>query len=162
MKLTTLAVAVAACIALPAVAQTPEAVTPKGVKPVMTLKGSGPLTYECKNTDGKFAWAGPSPNAKLIDKAGKDVGKYVAGPTWELADGSKVTGKQVATAPAAAGSIPLQLVEASGGTKQFEGVTNIQRINTAGGVAPKDACDAKAVGTKKEVMYTADYVFFKK
>ena len=162
MKLSTLCIAVAASLALPAVAQTPEAVTPKGVKPVMTLKGSGPLTYECKSTDGKFAWAGPVPNAKLTDKAGKDVGKYVAGPTWELADGSKVTGKQVATAPAAAGSIPLQLVDASGGTKQFDGVTNIQRVNTAGGVAPSEACDASKVGTKKEVGYSADYVFFKK
>lgn len=162
MKLTTLAVAVGACIALPALAQTPEAVTPKGVKPAMTLTGSGPLGYECKSTDGKFAWAGPVPNAKLTDKAGKEVGKYVAGPKWELADGSTVTGKQVATAPGAAGSIPLQLVDASGGTKQFEGVVNIQRINTKGGVAPTDACDAKSVGTKKEVMYSADYVFFKK
>jgi hypothetical protein len=162
MKLTTLSVALAACLALPALAQTPEAVTPKGVKPAMTLKGSGPLGYECKNTDGKFAWAGPVPNAKLTDKAGKEVGKYVAGPKWELADGSTVTGKQVATAPAAAGSIPLQLVDASGGTKQFDGVTNIQRVNTSGGVAPADACDAKSVGTKKEVMYSADYVFFKK
>jgi hypothetical protein len=162
MKLTTLAVAVSACIALPVLAQTPDAVTPKGVKPAMTLTGSGPLGYECKNTDGKFAWAGPVPNAKLTDKAGKEVGKYVAGPKWELADGSTVTGKQVATAPAAAGSIPLQLVDASGGTKQFDGVVNIQRINTKGGVAPSDACDAKSVGTKKEVGYTADYVFFKK
>jgi len=135
-------------------------VTPKSGKAFLTLKGSGPLGYECKNTDGKFAWAGPVPNAKLSDK-GKDVGKYVAGPTWELADGSKVTGKQVATSPGAAGSIPLQLVDASGGTGQFAGVTNIQRINTSGGVAPGDACGASNVGTKKDVMYSADYVFFK-
>ena len=33
----------------------------------------------------------------------KTVGKYYAGPTWEAADGSKVTGKQVAVAPATAG-----------------------------------------------------------
>lgn len=162
MKVTSLTLALAACVAMPVLAQTPEAVTPKGVKAGMTLTGSGPLGYECKNTDGKFAWAGPVPNAKLTDKSGKEVGKYVAGPKWELADGSTVTGKQVATAPAAAGSIPLQLVEASGGTKQFEGVTHIQRINTKGGVAPSDACDAKSVGTKKEVGYSADYVFFKK
>jgi hypothetical protein len=162
MKVTHLTLALAACVAVPALAQTPDAVTPKGVKAAMTLTGSGPLGYECKNTDGKFAWAGPVPNAKLTDKAGKDVGKYVAGPKWELADGSTVTGKQVAVSPAAAGSIPLQLVEASGGTKQFAGVTHIQRINTKGGVAPSDACDAKSVGTKKEVGYSADYVFFKK
>jgi hypothetical protein len=162
MRSTRLFLALAACIALPALAQTPDAVTPKGVKPAMTLTGAGPLGYECKNTDGKFAWAGPVPNAKLMDKSGKEVGKYVAGPKWDLADGSTITGKQVAVSPAAAGSIPLQLVEASGGTKQFDGVTHIQRVNTKGGVAPSDACDAKSVGTKKEVTYSADYVFFKK
>lgn len=162
MKRNIVFLAVAASFSLTAVAQTPDAVTPKGVKAAMTLTGSGPLGYECKNTDGKFAWAGPVPNAKLTDKSGKEVGKYVAGPKWELADGSTVTGKQVATAPAAAGSIPLQLVDASGGTKQFDGVVNIQRINTKGGVAPSDVCDEKSVGTKKESMYSADYVFFKK
>jgi len=79
MKRNIVFIAVAASFALSAVAQTPEAVTPKGVKAAMTLTGSGPLGYECKNTDGKFAWAGPVPNAKLTDKSGKEVGKYVAG-----------------------------------------------------------------------------------
>ena len=80
MKLSTLTLAVAACIALPAAAQTPDAVTPKGAKAAMTLKGAGMLGYECKSTDGKFAWAGPVPDAKLTDKAGKEVGKYVPRP----------------------------------------------------------------------------------
>ena len=161
MKLSTLCIAVAASLALPAVAQTPEAITPKGVKPAMTLKGAGMLKYECKTADGKTAW-GFVPDAKLSDK-GKEVGKYYGGPTWELTDGSKITGKQVATAPGAAGAIPLQLVETTPGTgKGFEGVTHIQRINTVGGVAPADPCDASKVGTKKDVGYSADYVFFKK
>ena len=39
------------------------------------------------------------------------------GPTWESNDGSKVTGKQLATAPATnAGAIPLQLVQAAPAT----------------------------------------------
>ena len=32
-------------------------------------------------------------------------GQHYGGPTWEAADGSKITGKQVAVAPAAAGNI---------------------------------------------------------
>lgn len=164
MKLSTLTLAVAACIALPAAAQTPDAITPKGAKAAMTLKGAGMLGYECKSADGKFAWAGPVPDAKLTDKANKEVGKYYPGPTWELKDGSKITGKQVATAPGAAGAIPLQLVEAAPATGKGDlvGVTHIQRINTVGGVAPSDPCDASKVGTKKTVGYSADYVFFKK
>ena len=164
MKLSTLAVAVAACIALPAAAQAPKEVTPPAGKAAMTYKGAGMLGWECKNTDGKFAWAGPVPDAKLTDKGGKEVGKYYPGPTWELTDGSKITGKQLATAPGAAGAIPLQLVEAAPATGKgaLEGVTHIQRLNTVGGVAPAEACDAAKVGTKKQVGYSADYVFWKK
>ena len=60
----------------------------------------------------QFEWAFVAPVATL--KSGdKVVGKYYGGPTWEATDGSKVTGKQVAVAPAAAGAIPLQLVKAN-------------------------------------------------
>ena len=53
-------------------------------------------------------------------------------------DGSKVTGKQVAVAPAAAGNIPMQLVktEPAMGNGAMTGITYIQRVNTKGGVAP--------------------------
>jgi len=92
----------------------------------------------------------------------KEVGKYYAGPTWESMDGSKVTGKQVAVAPAAPGSIPLQLVKAEPATGKgaMAGVTYIQRVNTKGGVAPSDPCAAATMGTKKQVPYQADYVFY--
>lgn len=39
------------------------------------------------------------------------AGNCHAGPTWEAADGSKVTGEQVAIAPASLGNIALQLVK---------------------------------------------------
>ena len=164
MKLRTLVLAVAACVAIPVAAQVPKEVTPPGGKAAMTLKGAGMLTYECRTADGKTAWAFAGPDAKLMDKDGKEVGKYYAGPTWEHKDGSKVTGKQLATAPGAAGAIPLQLVEAAPATGKgaMEGVSYIQRLNTVGGVAPSDPCDASKAGTKKTVGYSADYVFFKK
>ena len=142
----------------------PEAVTPpRGHKAVMTLKGAGLLTYECRARADGYEWAFAGPDAALWDGAGKQVGKYYGGPTWEHADGSKVSGKQLAVAPAAPGSIPLQLVQASPaeGTGAFTGVTYIQRVNTMGGVAPKMPCDAAAANTKTTVKYSADYVFFK-
>ena len=40
-------------------------------------------------------------------------------------------------------------------------VTYIQRVNTKGGVAPAEACNASIKGTKKTVPYAADYVFYK-
>ena len=78
------------------------------------------------------------------------TGKYYAGPTWEAADGSKITGKQVAVAPASAGNIPFQLVKTEPGSGALKDVTYIQRVNTKGGVAPSDACNAVDEGHEKD------------
>jgi hypothetical protein len=139
---------------------------PAGSNPAMTLKGVGLLSYECRAKPGStdaFEWVFTGPDAQLQDMSGKQVGKYYGGPTWEHMDGSKVTGKQLAIAPAAAGNIPMQLVQTSPamGSGAFTGVTYIQRVNTMGGVAPAMPCDASKVSTKSTVKYSADYVFYK-
>lgn len=148
--------------------ETPAAISvPAGNKVAMIATGAGDLTYECRakaNAAGAHEWAFVAPNAVLYDKDRTAVGKYYGGPTWESSDGSKVTGKQLATAPAtASGAIPLQLVQANpaSGSGAMSGVTYIQRINTVGGVAPPDACGATNAGDKKQVKYQADYVFYK-
>jgi len=145
----------------------PDAVrVPAGHTMSMKVVGVGELTYECRAKTGDaaaFEWVFTGPVAKLLDGGNKEVGKYYAGPTWEAVDGSKITGKQVAVAPAAPGSIPLQLVKAepATGTGAMSGVTYVQRVNTKGGVAPSDTCSAQTVGMKKQVPYQADYLFFK-
>jgi hypothetical protein len=147
----------------------PAAITvPAGNKLALTLLGAGDLTYECKakaDMPGAHEWTFAGPNAVLYDKTSKAaVGKYYAGPTWEANDGSKVGGKQLGVSPSMnAASIPLQLVQAgaSTGTGAMSGITFIQRMNTKGGVAPKDACGAANVGAKTTVKYEADYLFYK-
>ena len=140
---------------------------PSGNKPAFTLKGSGLLTYECRASAGSSAapdWTLAAPDAVLRDKDNAIVGKYSAGPTWEHGDGSKVTGKQLAVSPApTAGNIPWQLVQANSasGSGVMNGVTYVQRINTNAGTAPSDSCNASVAGTKKQVRYSADYVFYK-
>ena len=138
---------------------------PQGQKAAMTWTGSGDLAYECrpkKDNASAFEWAFVGPEARLSDARSRAaMGKYYAGPTWEATDGSKITGKQVGIAPASAGNIPFQLVKAEGGTGAMKDVTYIQRVNTKGGVAPADACNASMQGTKKTVPYSADYVFYK-
>lgn len=139
---------------------------PSGNKPAFTLKGSGFLTYECRAGAGTAApaWALAAPDAVLRDTNNAIVGKYSAGPTWEHGDGSKLTGKQLAISPApTAGNIPWQLVQAnpSTGSGAMNGVTYIQRINTNAGTGPSDTCNASLLGTKKQVRYSADYVFYK-
>jgi hypothetical protein len=139
---------------------------PAGNQLVMMAVGSGELTYECRAKaamPGAFEWVFAGPNAVLVDKDGMTVGKYYGGPTWEANDGSKVTGKQLATAPGAANAIPLQLVKAnpSTGNGAMTDISYIQRLNTIGGVAPMDSCASDNVGAKKMVKYQADYWFYK-
>ena len=147
--------------------EVPSAVAaPSGHQPAMTLKGVGLLTYECRAKAAMpdaFEWVFAGPNATLQDTKGAQVGKYYGGPTWEHSDGSRITGKQLAVAPAGPGAIPLQLVQAAPamGSGAFSGVTYVQRVNTVGGVAPASRCDASAVGAKETVGYSADYVFYK-
>lgn len=147
-------------------ASLPEAVrVPAGHRQTMHTVGRGEITYECrakKDMPTAFEWAFVAPVATLADAGGRSVGRYYAGPTWEAADGSKVTGKQVAVAPAAAGSIPLQLVKAEPamGMGAMQGVAYIQRLKTQGGVAPAEACDAAKALQRRQVAYQADYVFY--
>lgn len=148
--------------ALPAAVQ-----VPAGNKVAMETVGVGEITYECKakaGAAGQYEWVFVGPDAKLMDRAGKQVGKYYGPPaTWENMDGSKVTATQVAVSPAAAGSIPLQLVKANPamGSGAMTGTTYIQRVATQGGVAPASACAAGNMGAKQIVKYQADYIFYK-
>ncbi len=127
--------------------------------------GIGEVTYACREkTDqpGSYAWTFVAPAATLYDAARKPVGTYYGGPTWESMDGSKVTGKQIAIAPAAIGNLPLQLVKAnpSIGNGQMANVSYIQRLNTVGGIAPAQTCDMASLGKEMKVAYQADYVFY--
>jgi len=149
-------------------AAAPEPVrAPAGHRIAMDTWGVGEITYECrekKDAMGQFEWAFVAPVATLYDGQKKTVGKYYAGPPWESNDGSKVTGKQVAVAPAPAPrSIPLQLVKAEPamGSGSMAGVTYIQRLDTKAGVAPATTCDAAAKGKQEKVGYEARYVFYR-
>lgn len=142
----------------------PAVQVPAGHKVAMETVGVGEITYECRirtGTTDQWEWVFVGPDAKLMDRSGKVVGRYWGPPaTWENMDGSKVTATQVAVAPAAAGSIPLQLVKANPAMGQgaMTGTTYIQRVATQGGVAPTAACTPNA---KQIVKYQADYIFYK-
>jgi hypothetical protein len=140
---------------------------PAGHVIAMETVGVGSITYECKpkaNTNNQFEWVFAGPDAKLLARSGTEVGKYYGPPaTWQSADGSKITGAQLAVSPAKPGSIPLQLVKANPavGDGKMSNVSYIQRVATQDGVAPQKACDAATVGGKEVVKYKADYIFWK-
>lgn len=104
-----------------------------------------------------------APEADLFDVTGNRLGRHYAGPRWESTDGSMIEGtlKERADAPLA-NAIPwlLLTVKSVGTEGAFSKVTSIQRVNTVGGVSPKEGCSQTALGTPARINYTADYYFF--
>jgi hypothetical protein len=146
----------------------PDAVkVPAGHRVALETAASGDITYECRakaNAPDAFEWVFVGPQADLTNRAGAKIGTYYGPPaTWAAADGSKVSGAQVAVAPNGAGNIPSQLVKANPatGSGAMTDTTYIQRVATQGGVAPASPCDKTVVSRKEVVKYRADYIFWK-
>jgi uncharacterized protein DUF3455 len=133
-----------------------------GEAAMVTIHAEGAQIYECKaDSGGKLTWQFREPIAALMID-GKTVGRHFAGPSWELADGSAVTGKVAGRASgASAKDIPLLKlgVTSQRGAGQLTGASSIQRINTKGGTA-EGACEQG--GAFLSVPYSADYVFLRK
>ena len=131
----------------------------------LVVPAKGVQIYECRAARDKAAyeWTFVAPHAELFDISGKRIGKHYAGPHWEAADGSTIVGEVRARvdAPSAADIPWLLLASKSTGVEgAFSRVTSIQRLNTVGGVAPKNGCSQARVGEQARVDYTADYYLF--
>jgi Protein of unknown function (DUF3455) len=142
-------------------AQMPAAIAALGQSPVVTVRAAGAQIYECTaGKDGKLTWVFREPIASLI-LDDNTVGRHYAGPTWEYADGSAVTGKAVGNAPAATANdvawLKLEVVDRRGNGTLAD-VATVQRINSDGGVLA-GACDQ--VDGLRSVPYSADYVFLR-
>jgi hypothetical protein len=154
---------IAGCASAPSI-DVPEKLQPGSSETLaMIVPAKGVQIYECRaSKDGAYDWAFVAPEAELFDASGKKIGKHFAGPHWESADGSLIAGatKERADAPAA-NAIPWLLLTAKsvGPQGAFANVTSVQRVHTAGGVAPK-GCFQTEAGTRLRVGYTADYYFY--
>jgi len=94
--------AAAAPVSLPGVPANLEA--PEDQVVLLKALGKGKQVYVCKAKAGdasQFEWTLERPDADLTGEDGARIGKHYAGPTWEAADGSRVTGQvqQRADAP---------------------------------------------------------------
>jgi hypothetical protein len=163
-----LLVAVCACARPPrSMVEVPDKLKPGANESVaMIVPAKGVQIYECrakKDQAAGYEWAFVAPEADLFDARGARIGRHYAGPHWESTDGSKIVGtvKERVDAPVA-DAIPWLLLAARsvGPAGAFSKVTSIQRVNTAGGVAPGAGCSQAAVGTPARINYTADYYFF--
>ncbi|HKA44275.1 MAG TPA: DUF3455 domain-containing protein [Burkholderiales bacterium] len=156
----------AACAATTPTVSVPDKLNPgAGQSLTMIVPAKGVQIYECrakKDQPGAYEWAFIAPEADLFDAGGKKIGKHYAGPQWESNDGSKIAGtvKERADAPRADAIPWLLLVAKSVGPQgSFSKVASVQRVNTAGGVAPAAGCAQSSVGKTERIPYTADYYF---
>ena len=156
---------------------------PAGAAPFLTAHAEGTQNYVCVLAPGGFGWQFHGPQATLVDDAMTQVATHFLSPnpveggaaraTWQdSADTSRVWAAAIANSTDAAfvapGAIPWLLLKVvgqengPGGGATLSGARFIQRINTAGGVAPPTGCkNADDAGRKALVPYATDYVFFR-
>jgi hypothetical protein len=154
-----------ATIALP---DTPATLRPPAGRVVyLEALASGVQIYECMSKPAEpstYEWTFRAPEAALVDRSGRSLGKHYAGPTWESVDGSTVVGEVKARDPGPNQSaIPWLLLGAKtttgGGT--FGQAKSIQRVQTVGGIAPSEPCSAANAKQVVRVPYTATYYFYR-
>jgi hypothetical protein len=137
---------------------------PAGQKELFRANARGVQVYMCEQGgDGNYQWNLDHPEAELLDEKGQNIGRHFAGPNWEMIDNSRVGGHIVARKASPEGSIPWLLLEASAhaGYGMVQHAEYIQRIDTKGGVAPAEGCDAAHAKAHVRVPYTANYVFYR-
>lgn len=149
----------------------PDAIQPPaGEDLVLMAHATGFQIYACRpDAEGKLAWTLKAPEAELFDKQGNVIGRHFGGPTWQLNDGSQITGKMAAKVDAPdANAIPwlLLTVTSNSGKGALSPVTSIQRVNTVSGLAPEGLphaaaeCNPSTREVEFKSSYSADYYFY--
>jgi hypothetical protein len=144
----------------------PDAIQPPaGEELVLIARATGFQIYVCRpDAEGKPEWSLKAPEAQLFDGAGKVIGKHFGGPTWQLNDGSQITGRIVAKVDATdPTAIPWLLVTVTGhsGNGALSRVTSIQRVNTVAGLPPSATeCNQASGEVEFKSSYSADYYFY--
>jgi hypothetical protein len=132
----------------------------EGNKVAFVAYAEGVQIYQWSGTKWEFV----APEAILYTGNGQDdgvIGGHYAGPTWQSVSGSKVVATPVDKCTADPDAIPWLLLKkvSTEGPGIFENVSFIQRVFTAGGLAPVDAGDY--IGEEARVPYSAWYVFYR-
>ena len=131
---------------------------------VLVAHAKGFQIYICRTDPaGQPAWVLKAPEALLYDEQGNVLGKHFGGPTWKHNDGSEICGKMAAKVDSpGAGAIPWLLLNVTdhSGNGVFSRVTTIQRVHTAGGLAPASGCTGADLEKEFKSSYTADYYFY--
>ena len=144
-----------------------EIAVPDGHKPFLLGHAAGVQIYTCTTVPGGHAWSPATPRADLRDDRGRVIATHFGGPSWRTTDGSTVVASRdggVTVDPTAIAWLRLKAAPATPGPNgdRLVGTTYVQRIATTGGLTPPAAdCNATTAGAAREVLYTADYLFWK-
>jgi hypothetical protein len=141
----------------------PQLAVPSGQVLLVKALATGVQNYACSEGRSGLEWTFKGPQAELNDEAGRAIGKHYAGPTWEAADASKVVGRLVSSADSESRDAIPQLLLAStqnSGSGVFANVKSIQRLQTSGGLPPKEPCQKDQLGRLVQSPYKAVYYFY--
>jgi hypothetical protein len=136
-------------------------------EPVFMLSARGTNLFQCKarvEDPNTHAWYFVAPEAILYEGT-RPAGTHRAVGQFESdSDRTSVFGMLRATQHGGADNLPWAAMRAAptGDSGMFGGVTTIQRVNTAGGVAPAEGCTAANAGNETRVNFSADYYFYKR
>lgn len=129
------------------------------------FNAQGVQRYTCVASTTGTTWTFIAPDADLFaPDPHQQVMHHFAGPTWVYKDSSSVLGAKVAAATVEPTAIPwllLNVTSHGGEDGRMTDVTQIQRLQTTGGLAPATGCDADHVGAESDVLYTARYFFYR-
>ena len=155
----------AACGSTPQAPTVPAALqAPATEMVVLEALASGVQVYECvTDSNESYKWRFKGPQARLVERGGRDLGKHYGGPTWEAPDGSKVVGEVRAQVPSPRlDAIPHLLLNAksTSGDGIYGAVRSIQRVDTEGGKTPEVKCSQANLAQTARVPYRATYYFY--
>jgi len=133
--------------------------TPDGTTLAAHAFATGVQIYRWNDT----SWVFVSPSAVLTTDAARTdmIAIHYSGPTWQSIGGDKVVASAANSCKATPDAIPWLLLNATtvAANGPFAGVKYIQRLNTAGGLAP--STPGTKSGEVASVAYTAEYFFYR-
>ena len=155
---------------------------PAGVQPFLLARAEGTQNYVCVPSSAGHVWTFFGPQATLFIGDQQFMTHFLspnpdesgaARATWQHSlDTSTIWATAVESSSdptfVAPGAIPWLLLKVTGdepgptGGAVLTGAAYVQRVNTAGGIAPATGCkNAKDIGKKALVPYTTEYIFFR-
>jgi len=135
---------------------------PADLDPAFELSASGVQIFRCEPDKDGYRWAFRLPEAELRDSRGQIVGRHGAEYSFENLDGSRLLGSIVGYDSASSdGAVPWLLLQTrSYGQGDFERITYVQRVDTQGGMPPKQ-CGAEQSNQVLRVPFSAKFVFYR-